>query len=66
MPGATRQARVLLFDNHPDTLRLLFHQELARGIGVTSPEPRRALHVLLAMSLICILIVAIVWPLIAQ
>jgi hypothetical protein len=58
--------RVLIFDDHPDSLRLLFARRLASELPVTSPDRWRALHVLLVVSLLCVLLAAVVWPLICR
>jgi hypothetical protein len=65
-PESKEQRRILLFDNHPDTLRLLFEERPKSKPGVAAPDRRRAFHLLLAASLICVLVAAMFWPLISQ
>jgi hypothetical protein len=65
-PGAKQVRRVLLFDNHPDTLRLLFAQTRKSKRGFTSSDLGRAFQLLLAVSLISILASATLWPLFSR
>src|SRR4051812_42759096 len=65
-PGRTtplggKQRRILIFDNHPDSLRLVSKYHLYRD--AERPSPRRSQrHVILALFLILFLIDAMFWP----
>jgi hypothetical protein len=68
--------RILIFDNHPDSLRLVSGQrlnpdvDLATGrvrvvaaTGLAAPPPTSPSHVILGLVLIMTLVVAMLWPL---
>jgi hypothetical protein len=54
--------RILIFDNHPDSLRLISRQDLNRDIR--SPNPRSLRRdLILGSFLILLLVCAMFWPL---
>jgi hypothetical protein len=68
--------RILIFDNHPHSLRLVSGQrlnpdvDLATGrvrvaavTGLAAPRPASHLHVILGLVLIMTLVLAMFWPL---
>src|SRR3954469_4085533 len=58
--SSTRVQRVLVFDDHPDSLSLVFGSPITSEPSVTSSGPWRAFQVLLLVSLLCHLVTAIV------
>jgi hypothetical protein len=57
--------RILIFDNHPDSLRLA-SELLYSDIDVTSPRRINSSHVTLGLVLIFALVLGIFWPLIVS
>jgi hypothetical protein len=58
-----RIRRVLIFDNHPDSLRLLFGQNGLTNAYASDPQPMTWSEVSLVCSLVVILLAAMFWPL---
>jgi hypothetical protein len=64
--GPKETRRVLVFDNHPDTLRLLFEGDARGELELDPPQSRHALHLALAGLLVLVLVAAMFWPLITR
>jgi hypothetical protein len=64
--GPKQTRRVLVFDNHPDTLRLLFEGSASADIDLAPPHSRHAFHLALTGLLILVLVGAMFWPLITR
>jgi hypothetical protein len=63
-PSAPR--RILLFDNHPDTLRLVFEQGADQELAGPSRPSRFAFHLVVGVVLISVLVSAMFWPLLIR
>jgi hypothetical protein len=57
---------ILIFDNHPDTLRLVSGGSLSPATDHSVPRHASTLHVLLGWLLILVLVLGMVWPLIVR
>jgi hypothetical protein len=55
--------RVLIFDNHPDSLRLVSEQYQNPDVDLPAPGHTRRSHVIFGMLLIMTLVFAMFWPL---
>jgi len=55
--------RVLIFDNHPDSLGLIFNGESNPPIELSSPRPLKVRYLILLAFLTLSGLTAIVWPL---
>jgi len=55
--------RVLIFDNHPDTLRLVLGQHANPNAGPSAPEPSGSWYLILVSILTMGALVGMFWPL---
>src|SRR5438132_13002433 len=55
--------RILIFDNHPDSLRLASRQLLNRHVDLPQRPSTNSLYILLALFLILTLTLGLLWPL---
>jgi hypothetical protein len=53
---------ILIFDNHPDSLRLLFQHGANPDVDLPTARHYRPLHLLLGLVLILVLILGMFWP----
>jgi len=61
--GSKRVMRVLIFDNHPDSLGLIFNGESNPPIELSPPRPLKVRYLILLAILTLSGLTAIVWPL---
>ena len=75
--GRKRVQRVLIFDNHPDSLRLVSQQRLNPDVDcatrpvrpadeLVAPGHMRTSQVVLGLGLIVTLVLAMLWPLLTR
>jgi hypothetical protein len=57
--------RILIFDDHPDSLRLVFGRRANPDVDLAAPPHTSPSHVILGLALILALVLGMVWPLIA-
>jgi hypothetical protein len=62
--GCNPVRRVLIFDNHPDSLRLVSKQRLNPDVDLYAARNTNGSYVLLGVVLILTLLLGIVWTLI--
>src|ERR1700730_265257 len=55
--------RVLIFDNHPESLRLVSEQHLNPDVDLAGPRHTSRSHVVLGFALILALVIGMIWPL---
>lgn len=55
--------RILIFDNHPDSLRLVFDRRVDSHFDLSHSERMTSSGVALLWILVVILMIGIVWPL---
>lgn len=55
--------RVLIFDNHPESLRLVSEQHLNPDVDLAGSRHTSRSHVILGFALILALVVGMIWPL---
>ena len=60
-PGKTVR-RILIFDNHPDSLRSVFGHRAASNVHVSDPQRTTSLGVALLWILVVGLMMAMFWP----
>jgi hypothetical protein len=69
--------RILIFDNHPDSLRLVYGQNLNPAVDLATGRVRPTgglaaslhtslLHIVLGLALILVLVLAMFWPLLVH
>jgi hypothetical protein len=56
--------RILIFDNHPDSLRLVFKQHPNSNVDLAAPRNTNDSHVVLGVVLILTLLFGMLWSLI--
>jgi hypothetical protein len=57
---------ILIFDNHPESLRLLCRQRPSPDVDLVAPRRARPAHLLFALLLTLALSIAMFWPLIVR
>jgi hypothetical protein len=58
-----RIRRILIFDNHPDTLRLVFGRRVDSNVHLSHSERMTSSGVALLWILVFVLMIGMVWPL---
>ena len=61
--GGKRALRVLIFDNHPDSLGLVFNGESNPPIDLSPPRLLKVRYLILVVSLTLSVLTAMFWPL---
>ena len=61
--GRKSVRRVLIFDNHPDSLRLVSEQYLNPDVDPAGQRRTSPSHIILGLALILTLVVGMIWPL---
>jgi hypothetical protein len=61
--GGKTVRRILVFDNHPDSLRLVFRLRVRPDVDLAAPRYTSRPHLILELVAIMALVFAIVWPL---
>jgi hypothetical protein len=64
--GGKMIRRILIFDNHPESLRLLYRQRPSPDVDPVAPRRAHAAHIMFALLLMLALSIAIFWPLIVR
>jgi len=57
---------ILIFDNHPETLRLLYRQRSSPDINLAAARRAHPVHLVFALLLMSVLWIAMFWPLIVR
>ena len=57
---------ILIFDNHPETLRLLYRQRSSPDINPAAARRAGPVHLVFALLLMSVLSIAMFWPLIVR
>jgi hypothetical protein len=60
--GGKAIRRILIFDNHPDSLRLVSERHLTSGVDAAVSRHTSPLYVILGLLLILSLIIGMIWP----
>jgi hypothetical protein len=55
--------RILIFDNHPDSLRLVSRLRVRPDVDPATPRHRRFSYVAIGLVVITTLVLAMIWPL---
>ena len=61
--GGKTIRRVLIFDNHPDSLRLVSRLRVRPDVDLVAPPVTSRSHIIFGLVVIVALLFAIVWPL---
>lgn len=61
--GGKRALRVLIFDNHPDSLGLVFNRESNPSVYLSPPRPLKGRYLILLAFLTLSVLSAMFWPL---
>ena len=61
--GRKSVRRVLIFDNHPESLRLVSEQYLNPDVDPAGQRRTSPSHIILGLALILTLVVGMIWPL---
>jgi hypothetical protein len=61
--SAKKIRRVVIFDNHPATLRLLFGRRTNPRVDLSRPQPASVRELALVWTLVAVLLMAMFWPL---
>ena len=59
----TKIRRILIFDNHPDSLRLVFRRRLNVYVGRSESQSFSSWDLVVLSSAVIVLVVAMFWPL---
>jgi hypothetical protein len=65
-PGRKAVRNIVIFDDHPDSLRLVSRQRLNPQVDLAAPRHTSPSHVLLGLVLILALMLGMLWPLIVR
>jgi hypothetical protein len=57
---------ILIFDNHPESLRLLYRQRSSRDVDLVATRRAHPVYLVFALLLMLALSVAMFWPLIVR
>jgi hypothetical protein len=57
---------ILIFDNHPESLRLLYRQRSSRDVDLVATRRAHPMYLVFALLLILALSIAMFWPLIVR
>ena len=61
--GCKTIRRILIFDNHPDSLRLVSRLRVGPDVDLAAPRYRSRSHLILGLVVIIALVLATIWPL---
>ena len=61
--GGKMIRRILIFDDHPDSLRLLYRQRPSPDVDLVAARRAHPVHLMFALLLMLALSIAIFWPL---
>ena len=61
--GCKTIRRILIFDNHPDSLRLVSRLRVGPDVDLAAPRYRSRSHLILGLVVIIALVLAAIWPL---
>jgi hypothetical protein len=61
--GCKTIRRILIFDNHPDSLRLVSRLRVGPDVDLAAPQFRSRSHLILGLVVIIALVLATIWPL---
>ena len=61
--GCKTIRRILIFDNHPDSLRLVSRLRVGPDVDLAAPRYRSRSHLILGLLVIIALVLATIWPL---
>jgi hypothetical protein len=64
--GGKTIRRILIFDNHPESLRLLYRQRPSPDVDLVTARRAHPVHLMFALLLMLALSIAIFWPLIVR
>jgi hypothetical protein len=64
--GGKTIRRILIFDNHPESLRLLYRQRPSPDVDLVAARRAHPVHLMFALLLMLALSIAIFWPLIVR
>ena len=64
--GRKPARHILIFDNHPDSLRLVSEQHLNPDVDLAAPRHASPSHIILGLVLILTLVLGMFWPLIVR
>jgi hypothetical protein len=64
--GGKMIRRILIFDDHPDSLRLLYRQRPSPDVDLVAARRAHPVHLMFALLLMLALSIAIFWPLIVR
>jgi len=65
-PGRKSARHILIFDNHPDSLRLVSQQNRNPDVDLAAPRNASPSHIVLGLVLILTLVLGMFWPLIVR
>jgi hypothetical protein len=64
--GGKTIRRILIFDDHPESLRLLYRQRPSPDVDLVAARRAHPVHLMFALLLMLALSIAIFWPLIVR
>jgi len=62
-PGRKTKRRILIFDSHPDSIRLVFGRRLSADVDFTVPEITGRRYIILGLVPILVIVLVTLWVL---